>query len=44
MTVVHWVENSGTLTRYTQMITFWHPDLSRLERAFLRQVVRRAPR
>jgi aspartyl/asparaginyl beta-hydroxylase (cupin superfamily) len=40
---VHWVENNGTRMRYTLMITFWHPDLSFCERAFLRQVIRRAP-
>lgn len=41
---VHWVEHAGARTRYTLMITFWHPGLSRLERAFLGKVVRLAPR
>jgi aspartyl/asparaginyl beta-hydroxylase (cupin superfamily) len=41
---VHWVENVGTRVRYTLMITFWHPELSRLERAFLRQVIRSGAR
>lgn len=37
---VHWVENAGAATRYTLMITFWHPDLSWLERVFLGLVLR----
>lgn len=37
---VHWVQNSGSAIRYTLMITFWHPELSTLERHFLRQVMR----
>lgn len=37
---VHWVENSGTAVRYTLMITFWHPSLTRLERAFLSRALR----
>jgi aspartyl/asparaginyl beta-hydroxylase (cupin superfamily) len=37
---VHWVENAGAKRRYTLMITFWHPELTRLERAFLSQVIR----
>jgi len=40
---VHWVEHRGPRTRYTLMITFWHPDLSRLERALLGRIVRLAP-
>lgn len=40
---VHWVENNGSGMRYTLMITFWHPELSLAERAFLRQVIRAAP-
>lgn len=41
---VHWVEHAGSSTRYTLMITFWHPELNALERSLLRQVVRMAPR
>ena len=41
---VHWVEHTGSRTRYTLMITFWHPALNPLERTLLRQVVRMAPR
>lgn len=41
---VHWVENAGTKRRYTLMITFWHPELTVLERAFLWQVVRSGAR
>ena len=37
---VHWVENTGVTIRYTLMITFWHPELNALERAFLKQVIR----
>ena len=37
---VQWVENAGAATRYTLMITFWHPDLSWLERVFLGLVLR----
>jgi len=37
---VHRVEHAGTRMRYTLMITFWHPELTWLERGFLRQVVR----
>ncbi len=40
---LHWVEHSGPRRRYSLMITFWHPDLSAAERAFLAQVVRMAP-
>lgn len=36
---VHWVEHNGTETRYTLMITVWHPDLNKLERMFLRSLV-----
>ena len=39
---VHWVENTGVTVRYTLMITFWHPELNALERAFLKQVIRTA--
>lgn len=39
---VHWVEHAGTQMRYTLMITFWHPELTWLERVFLRRVVRTA--
>ena len=39
---VHWVEHAGTQTRYTLMVTFWHPELTWLERMFLKQVVRTA--
>ena len=37
---VHWVENNGTAVRYTLMITFWHPDLTWIERLFLSRVLR----
>jgi aspartyl/asparaginyl beta-hydroxylase (cupin superfamily) len=37
-TFLHWVEHTGTETRYTLMVTVWHPDLSALERGFLRAV------
>jgi aspartyl/asparaginyl beta-hydroxylase (cupin superfamily) len=37
---VHWVDNAGTKQRYTLMITFWHPELTVLERELLRWVVR----
>lgn len=37
---VHRVENGGTETRYTLMITFWHPELNVLERQLLYRVVR----
>ena len=36
---VHWVENGGAAVRYTLMITFWHPELNALERAFLGRVI-----
>jgi aspartyl/asparaginyl beta-hydroxylase (cupin superfamily) len=39
---VHGVEYNGTAIRYTLMITFWHPELNLLERAFLRQIIRAA--
>lgn len=39
---VHWVEHTGTQTRYTLMVTFWHPELTWLERIFLKRVVRTA--
>jgi ornithine lipid ester-linked acyl 2-hydroxylase len=35
---VHSVDHKGSRTRYTLMITFWHPDLNRLERAVLRSL------
>lgn len=37
-TFLHWVEHKGTQTRYTLMVTFYHPDLSALERKFLHAV------
>jgi aspartate beta-hydroxylase len=37
---VHGVEHAGAQMRYTLMITFWHPELTWLERIFLKQVVR----
>ena len=37
---VHCVENSGSKTRYTLMITFWHPELNAIERQLLYRVVR----
>ncbi len=40
---VHRVEHSGVHTRYTLMITFWHPELNTLERALLSRIVRMAP-
>jgi len=40
---VHRVEHAGARTRYTLMITFWHPELGAVERAFLSRVVRLAP-
>lgn len=39
-TFLHWVEHSGTQTRFTLMVTFWHPDLSPIERGFLRTVTK----
>jgi aspartyl/asparaginyl beta-hydroxylase (cupin superfamily) len=39
---VHWVDNAGTERRFTLMVTLWHPELSALERLFLRHVVRQA--
>lgn len=41
---VHSVEHAGVRTRYTLMITFWHPEISRIERAFMEQIVRMAPK
>lgn len=41
---LHWVEHAGPRTRYSLMITFWHPQLSDLERVFLGWIVRLAPR
>lgn len=40
---VHGVGNFSSAVRYTLMVTFWHPQLTYFERAFLRQVIRRAP-
>jgi aspartyl/asparaginyl beta-hydroxylase (cupin superfamily) len=40
---VHWVEHAGPRTRYTLMITFWHPELSWPERACMGRLVRFAP-
>jgi hypothetical protein len=37
---VHWVENHSQHTRYTLMITFWHPQLSSLERSLLARLAR----
>jgi aspartyl/asparaginyl beta-hydroxylase (cupin superfamily) len=37
---VHWVEHTGPRTRYTLMVSLWHPQLNAMERAFLRQVSR----
>jgi hypothetical protein len=37
---VHWVQNDGTRTRYTLMVTFWHPQLNMLEKNLLAYVVR----
>ena len=37
---VHWVENHSQHTRYTLMITFWHPQLSSLERGLLARLAR----
>ena len=39
-TFLHWVEHKGTKTRFTLMVTFWHPDLSPIERGFLRAVTK----
>jgi aspartyl/asparaginyl beta-hydroxylase (cupin superfamily) len=33
---LHWVTHSGPATRYTLMITLWHPDLNWAERTVLR--------
>jgi aspartyl/asparaginyl beta-hydroxylase (cupin superfamily) len=40
---VHHVENTGGDVRYTLMITFWHPALAGIERAFLSRVLRLGP-
>lgn len=37
---VHSVEHAGPQMRYTLMVTFWHPELTWLERIFLKHVVR----
>jgi hypothetical protein len=37
---VHAVENGSGDTRYTLMVTFWHPELNALERELLHRVVR----
>lgn len=39
-TFLHWVEHKGTETRFTLMVTFWHPDLSAIERGFIRSVTK----
>jgi aspartyl/asparaginyl beta-hydroxylase (cupin superfamily) len=39
---VHWVDNAGTRRRFTLMITFWHPELTSLERLFFRKMVQLA--
>jgi aspartyl/asparaginyl beta-hydroxylase (cupin superfamily) len=39
---VHWVHNGSARRRFTLMITFWHPELSALERLFLRKIVQLA--
>ena len=39
-TFLHWVEHHGTKTRFTLMVTVWHPDLSAVERGFLRAVTK----
>jgi beta-hydroxylase len=36
---VHWAANNGTRTRYTLIITFWHPELTFLERALLNRLI-----
>jgi aspartyl/asparaginyl beta-hydroxylase (cupin superfamily) len=40
---VHHVENTGSDVRYTLMITFWHPSLAGIERAFLSRALRLGP-
>lgn len=37
---VHWVHNDGTERRYSLMITFWHPELSALERQWMYGAIR----
>ncbi len=32
---VHWVRHGGSDTRYTLMVTLWHPEINFAERAFL---------
>jgi aspartyl/asparaginyl beta-hydroxylase (cupin superfamily) len=41
---VHWVDNNGEERRYTLMITFWHPELSAIEREVLHRVVQMGAR
>lgn len=41
---VHWARNDGPKTRYTLMVTFWHPDLTVIEKGILRLIVREAAR
>lgn len=40
---VHYVENTSTTVRYTLMVTFWHPELSAVERALMGRLVRSFP-
>jgi aspartyl/asparaginyl beta-hydroxylase (cupin superfamily) len=37
---IHSASNHGSRTRYTLMITFWHPELNSLEISVLKQAVR----
>ncbi len=39
-TFIHWVEHKGTETRFTLMVTFFHPDLSAIERWFVREMTK----
>ena len=39
-TFLHWVEHKGTETRFTLMVTFFHPDLSAIERWFVREMTK----
>jgi hypothetical protein len=40
---VHWVEHTGSKTRYTFMITLWHPELNGVERALLSAMIATTP-
>lgn len=40
---VHYVENTSPNVRYTLMITFWHPELSALERMLMGRLVSAFP-